>query len=45
MTEQHNTWFHKLAIDREGSAIMLEKPSMRGIKNSVVECKSDKIII
>ena len=42
MTEQHNTWFHKLAIDREGSAIMLEKPSMRGIKNSVVEKYSDQ---
>lgn len=42
MTEQHEIWFDKLAKDREESAIMLEKPSMRGIKNSVVEKYSDQ---
>ncbi len=42
MTEQHEIWFDKLAKDREESATMLEKPSMRGIKNSVVEKYSDQ---
>lgn len=42
MTEQYQIWFEKLAKDREESAIMLEKPSMRGIKNSVVEKYSDQ---
>ncbi|KQK24342.1 hypothetical protein AR438_17080 [Chryseobacterium aquaticum] len=40
--EQHQIWFDKLAKDREESATMLEKPSMRGIKNSVVEKYSDQ---
>lgn len=42
MTEEHQIWFDKLAKDREESAKMLEKPSMRGIKNSVVEKYSDQ---
>lgn len=42
MTEQQQIWFDKLAKDREESATMLEKPSMRGIKNSVVEKYSDQ---
>lgn len=42
MTEQHQIWFDKLAKDREDSAKTLEKPSMRGIKNSVVEKYSDQ---
>lgn len=42
MTEQHQNWFNKLAEDREDSAKTLEKPSMRGIKNSVVEKYSDQ---
>lgn len=42
MTEQQQFWFNKLAKDREDSAKTLEKPSMRGIKNSVVEKYSDQ---
>lgn len=42
MIEQHQLWFDKLAKDREDSAKTLEKPSMRGIKNSVVEKYSDQ---
>lgn len=42
MTKRHQIWFDKLAKDREESATMLEKPSMRGIKNSVVEKYSDQ---
>lgn len=42
MTEQQQNWFDKLAKDREDSAKTLEKPSMRGIKNSVVEKYSDQ---
>ena len=42
MTEQHQIWFDKLVKDREDSARTLEKPSMRGIKNSVVEKYSDQ---
>lgn len=41
MTEQQH-WFDKLAKDREDSAKTLEKPSMRGIKKSVVEKYSDQ---
>ncbi len=40
--EEYKIWFNKLAKDREESAKMLEKPSMRGIKNSVVEKYSDQ---
>lgn len=42
MTEQQLIWFDQLAKDREDSAKTLEKPSMRGIKNSVVEKYSDQ---
>jgi DNA polymerase III delta prime subunit len=42
MTEQQQIWFDQLAKDREDSAKTLEKPSMRGIKNSVVEKYSDQ---
>lgn len=42
MTEQQQLWFDTLAKDREDSAKTLEKPSMRGIKNSVVEKYSDQ---
>ncbi len=42
MTEEQQIWFDKLAKDREDSAKTLEKPSMRGIKNSVVEKYSDQ---
>ncbi|MEZ4880226.1 MAG: DEAD/DEAH box helicase [Chitinophagales bacterium] len=42
MTEQQQIWFDKLVKDREDSAKTLEKPSMRGIKNSVVEKYSDQ---
>lgn len=42
MTEEQKKWFDKLAKDREDSAKTLEKPSMRGIKNSVVEKYSDQ---
>lgn len=42
MRRQYQIWFDKLAEDREESAKMLEKPSMRGIKNSVVEKYSDQ---
>lgn len=42
MTEQHKNWFEKLVNDREDSAKTLEKPSMRGIKKSVVEKYSDQ---
>jgi len=45
MTEQHQIWFDKLAKDREDSAKTLEKPSMRGIKNSVVEKYSDQVYV
>lgn len=40
--QQQQIWFDKLAKDREDSAKTLEKPSMRGIKNSVVEKYSDQ---
>lgn len=42
MTSQQELWFDKLTKDREDSAKTLEKPSMRGIKNSVVEKYSDQ---
>lgn len=42
MNEQQQLWFNKLAQDREDNAKILEKPSMRGIKNSVVEKYSDQ---
>lgn len=42
MIELHKIWFDKLTKDREDSAKTLEKPSMRGIKNSVVEKYSDQ---
>lgn len=42
MKEQQQIWFDKIAKDREESAKTLEKPSMRGIKDSVVEKYSDQ---
>lgn len=42
MTQQEKNFFIALTKDRADSADMLEKPSMRGIKNSVVEKYSDQ---
>ena len=42
MTTQEQSFFNKLTEDRKASADMLEKPSMRGIKRSVVEKYSDQ---
>lgn len=42
MTRQEELYFSALSKDRAESADMLEKPSMRGIKNSVVEKYSDQ---
>jgi hypothetical protein len=42
MTEQDKKWFDNLVKDREENATTLEKPSMRGIKNGVVEKYSDQ---
>jgi len=42
MTEQEMRFFDALTRDRSESADMLEKPSMRGIKKSVVEKYSDQ---
>lgn len=42
MNRQDEIYFEALSNDREESADMLEKPSMRGIKNSVVEKYSDQ---
>lgn len=42
MTRQEEIYFSALSKDRSESADMLEKPSMRGIKNSVVEKYSDQ---
>lgn len=42
MNEQERKYFDKLSKDRAESADMLEKPSMRGIKHSVVEKYSDQ---
>ena len=42
MESREKEYFEKLHSDRMESADMLEKPSMRGIKNSVVEKYSDQ---
>ena len=42
MNKQEMLYFQALSQDRAESADMLEKPSMRGIKNSVVEKYSDQ---
>ncbi len=42
MNSQEELYFQMLSKDRSESADMLEKPSMRGIKNSVVEKYSDQ---
>ena len=42
MNKQEELYFQALSQDRAESADMLEKPSMRGIKNSVVEKYSDQ---
>ncbi len=42
MTKQEISHFEALLKDRSESADTLEKPSMRGIKNSVVEKYSDQ---
>ena len=42
MNKQEEQYFQALSQDRAESADMLEKPSMRGIKNSVVEKYSDQ---
>ena len=42
MNKQEELYFQALSQDRAESANMLEKPSMRGIKNSVVEKYSDQ---
>ena len=42
MNKQEALYFQALSQDRAESAAMLEKPSMRGIKNSVVEKYSDQ---
>ena len=42
MNKQEALFFQALSQDRAESAKMLEKPSMRGIKNSVVEKYSDQ---
>lgn len=42
MNKQDELYFAALSKDRSESADMLEKPSMRGIKNSVVEKYSDQ---
>lgn len=42
MTRQEELYFSALSRDRAESADMLEKPSMRGIKDSVVEKYSDQ---
>ena len=42
MNKQEERFFQALSKDRSESADMLEKPSMRGIKNSVVEKYSDQ---
>ena len=38
MNKQEELYFQALSQDRAESADMLEKPSMRGIKNSVYRC-------
>ena len=42
MNKRETEYFELLCRDREESAVMLEKPSMRGIKDSVVEKYSDQ---
>ena len=42
MNNMEKKYFQALSLDRAESADMLEKPSMRGIKNSVVEKYSDQ---
>lgn len=42
MTRQDRSYFTALSKDRADSAKILEKPSMRGVKNSVVEKYSDQ---
>ena len=42
MTNIENQWFNALTKDRTDSAITLEKPSMRGVKRSVVDKYSDQ---
>jgi len=42
MTEEQKIWFDKLVKDRKENAKVLEKPSMRGTKNSIVEKYSDQ---
>jgi hypothetical protein len=42
MTEQQKMWFESLVKDRQDSAKTFEKPSMRGVKTSVVEKYSDQ---
>ena len=42
MNANERVYFEALHKDRAESADMLEKPSMRGIKNSVVEKYSDQ---
>lgn len=40
--EEQKIWFEKLVKDREDSAKTLEKPSMSGVKHSIVEKYSDQ---
>jgi flagellar biosynthesis GTPase FlhF len=42
MRKEQKKWFEALTRDREESADTLEKPSMRGVQNSVVEKYSDQ---
>jgi hypothetical protein len=42
MTLQHRQWFDDLTQDRTENANTLEKPSMRGVKRSVVDKYSDQ---
>ena len=42
MTEQEKELFRKLTEDRTENAAVLEKTSMKGVKNSVVEKYSDQ---
>lgn len=45
MTEEQKKWFNELARDREESATMLEKPSMRGIKIVLLKNIATKLIL
>lgn len=42
MNKNFEQYFDKLHEDRQKSADMLERPSMRGVKDSVVEKYSDQ---